>query len=118
MSEKNEPDLNELGGILRKMREELSFKREHVAEHVNIGLRHLTAIELGEKSPSVATLRRLVRYYGASADRIFYPESYGQDGQEGQIEESRRLIAACTPKQRQLVTAFIRMLLDQTNLGL
>ena len=45
-----------------------------MAERADIGLRHLAAIELGEKNPSVDTLYRLLRVIGASADRVFYPE--------------------------------------------
>lgn len=104
-----------LGGILREMREEKKLDRGWVAEHTDIGLRHLTAIELGEKRPSVETLCRLIRCYGASADRIFYPESYVADDR---LEEANRLIAASTPGQRQLIVAFIRMLQDQTDLDL
>lgn len=115
MVREHDPASEELGGILREMREELNLKREHVAEQVNIGLRQLTAIELGEKNPSVATLRRLIQYYGASADRIFYPELRNQDSL---LEEAKRLLAACTPNQQALIIAFIRMLREKPNWGL
>lgn len=114
MVKEHDPASEELGGILREMREELNLKREHVAEQVNIGLRQLTAIELGEKNPSVATLRHLIQYYGASADRIFYPEVPNQNNP---LEEAKRLLAACTPNQQDLVIAFIRMLRDNPSWG-
>jgi len=115
LAENNDQTSNQLGGLLREISEEKDLGRHWVAEHSDVGHRHLTAIELGEKRPSVDALRRLIRCYGVSADRIFYPEGYVGDDQ---LDEIERLAAVCTSKQRQLVVAFIRMLLDQTNLGL
>jgi transcriptional regulator with XRE-family HTH domain len=104
-----------LGGILRVLREEKGLTREWVAEHSDTGLRHLAAIELGQKNPSVDTLYRLVRCLGVSSDCIFYAElSEGNS----ELESISRLSATCTEKQRQLIIAFIKMLLEQKNLGL
>lgn len=103
------------GSILREIREEQNLSRNCVVDHIDIGHRHLTAIELGEKCPSVETLKKLLRYYGASADRIFYPEMYAEDGL---LRETTRLLASCTPKQLQLIKAFIKMLRDQKGLDL
>lgn len=95
------------------MREEKNISRKQAAEYVGVSLRHLSAIELGEKYPSVEALYRLVRYYSAPANRLFYPELNCEDSQ---IEEIQRLIATCTPKQRQLIAAFVKMLRDQSEL--
>lgn len=113
MGKKNDQLTGRLGGILRILREEKGLTREWVSEHSNTGLRHLAAIELGEKNPSVDTLYRLVRCIGVPSDRIFYPELSIRDNQ---IEEIMRLLAVCTPKQRKLIGAFIKMLLEQRDL--
>ena len=97
------------------MREEQNLSRNWVVDYIEIGYRHLTEIELGETCPSVETLGKLLHCYGASADRIFYPETYMDDGQ---LRETTRLLTSCTPKQLQLVTAFIKMLRDQKELEL
>lgn len=97
------------------MRDEQNLSRKWVVDHVDFGLRHLAAIELGEKIPSIDALGELLRFYGESADRIFYSDSYEKDSP---MAETTRLLASCSPKQCQLVTAFIRMLLDQKELGL
>lgn len=110
MDRKNELITDRLGGILRELRAERDMTREWVSEHSDTGLRHLAAIELGEKNPSVDTLYRLIRCIGASADRVFYPEIVATDAQTSNIV---RLLATCSPKQRQLIMAFIRMLKDQ-----
>ena len=109
MSEKHDQLTSYLGGILRKMRDEKGLTREWVAEHSETGLRHLAAIELGEKNPSVDTLYRIIRCIGVSSDRIFYPE---QSEHNSDLEDISFLAATCTHKERQMLVAFIRMLLD------
>lgn len=113
MSEKHGQITNRLGAILRNLREEKGLTREWVAEHAEIGLRHLAAIELGEKNPSVDTLYRLIRCLGVSSERVFFSER-AEEGSN--VEQIALLAATCTPKQRQLVIAFIKMLLDQKNI--
>lgn len=49
MSDKHGQITNQLGAILRTLREEKGLTREWVAEHSDTGLRHLAAIELGQK---------------------------------------------------------------------
>lgn len=109
MSKKYDQSENASGSILRDIREESGMTRERVSERTEIGLRHLAAIELGEKNPSVSTLIRLVRGLGASADRIFYPEKYSGDSD---MERISRLSATCSPKQRKMIITFIEMMLD------
>ena len=100
MAEKHDQTNHQLGNILRALKEEKGLTREWVAEHADIGLRHLAAIELGENNPSVDTLYRLLRVMGASADRVFYPERSIKDGD---LERITCLAAACTPKQHKLL---------------
>lgn len=85
-----------VGGILREMRDKRNLSRKWVADHVDFGVRHLAAIELREKTPSIDALGQLLRCYGESADRIFYPNSYNEDSQ---LAETTRLLASCSPKQ-------------------
>lgn len=109
MSKKYGQSGNAVGSKLRDIREESGMTRERVSERTEIGLRHLAAIELGEKNPSVSTLIRLVRGLGAPSDRIFYPEKHSGDSDMDRIS---RLSATCSPKQRKIIIAFIEMLLD------
>lgn len=113
MSRKNHQSEDQIGNILHTVRMEKNLDRELVAEKVDISVRHLTAIELGEKNPSVETLRRLIRCLNVPSDRLFYPEMYIGDSQ---LDEINRLSAVCSPSQRRLVVAFIKMLLEQTEL--
>ena len=102
-----------LGSILRNLREEKGYTREWVSAHSDLGLRQVSAIELGEKKPSVDSLFRLIRCMGVSADRVFYPEITASDSQ---LNDLTRLLVTCSPKQRQLIIAFIQMLKNQENL--
>ena len=110
MSEKHDQFENKIGSILRDLREGYGLTREQVSERTEIGLRHLAAIELGEKNPSSITLLRLIRSMGAPSDRVVYPELFTSDSDMDRIS---RLAATCSPKQRILIVAFIEMVLSQ-----
>lgn len=109
MSKKHDQTSGQLGNILRALREERGLTREWVAEHADIGLRHLAAIELGDKNPSIETLYRLLRVLGASADRVFYPEQFIKDAS---LERISCLAAACTPQQRKLLIRLIEAVIS------
>ena len=79
VSEKNDPLMKQTGGALRALREGRGFSRERLCERVGISVRHLSAIELGDKNPSISILFQLIRSMGASADRVVYPELFTED---------------------------------------
>ena len=113
MSEKNDPLMKKTGSALRALREEKGLTREQLCERVGISVRHLSAIELGDKNPSPSILFQLIRSMGASSDRVVYPELFNEDSDLKQIA---RLAATCSIKQRKLIIAFIEMLLSQKDL--
>ena len=113
MSDKNDPLMKKTGGALRTLREEKGLTREQLCERVGISVRHLSAIELGEKNPSPSILLRLIRSMGAPSDRVVYPELFTEDSD---IKQIARLSATCSIKQRKLIIAFIEMLLSQKDL--
>lgn len=113
MSKKDGQLTERLGTILRELREEKGLTREELAERSGTGLRHVAAIELGEKNPSVDTLYRLIRGIGVSSDRVFYPEISQSDPE---LEALVHTLATCSPKQKRLITAFVEMLRNQENL--
>ena len=110
VSEKNDPLMRKTGSALRALREENDFTREQHCERVGITVRHLSAIELGEKNPSSSTLIRLIRSMGAPSDRVVYPEVFAE---EQDLKQIARLSATCSTKQKKLIIAFIKMLLSQ-----
>ena len=113
MSEKNDHLMKQTGGALRVLREERGLTREQLCERVGLSVRHLSAIELGDKNPSISILFQLIRGMGAPADRVVYPELFTEDSDLKQIA---RLAATCSVKKRKLIIAFIKMLLSQEDL--
>lgn len=113
MSKRHGQITDRLGAILRELREEKGLTREELSERSDTGLRHVAAIELGEKNPSVDTLYRLIRSIGVSSDRVFYPELSSEDSQQ---ELLIHLISTCSPKQKKLILSFVEMLRSQDDL--
>ncbi len=95
---------------MRELREKYGLTREQESERCEIGTRHLAAIELGDKCPSLPVFIRIIRSMGAPSDRVVYPELYVEDND---LERISRLAATCSPKQRKLTVGFIELLLSQ-----
>lgn len=74
MVELHEPVSERIGKILRENREAQGLTRQQLSEKSTVSDRQISAIELGEKGPSMNSLELLLRSLGLSADQIFYPE--------------------------------------------
>ena len=96
-----------LGNRLRQIREQAHLTREDVAEKAGISTRHLAAIELVQKNPSVDTLYRLIRVLGISADSVFYPELVQEDSSLSLIH---RMAGTCSSVQQNFLVDFIKLL--------
>lgn len=114
MAIKCDQEAEKIGSALRTLREEKYLTREQLCERAGLSVRHLSAIELGDKNPSSSTLIRLIRSMGAPSDRVVYPELFESDGDLKQIA---RLSATCSSKQRKLIISFIEMLRSQDDFG-
>ena len=105
MVELHEPVSERIGKILRENREAQGLTRQQLSEKSTVSDRQISAIELGEKGPSM-----LLRSLGLSADQIFYPELTEADPTLVQLTH---LAASCTEQQKRMVVRFIRMLQDE-----
>ena len=110
MVELHEPVSERIGRILREYREAQGLTRQQLSEKSTVSDRQISAIELGEKGPSMNSLELLLRSLGLSADQIFYPELTESDPMMTQITH---LAATCTEQQKRMVVRFIRMLQDE-----
>lgn len=110
MVELHEPISERIGRTLRESREVQGLTRQQLSEKSTVSDRQISAIELGEKGPSMNSLELLLRSLGLSADRIFYPELTEDDPMLAQITH---LAATCTEQQKRMVVRFIRMLQDE-----
>ena len=99
-----------LGQTLRRIRDEKRLTREDVAQHIGKTPRHLAAIELGQRCPSIDTLHDLILFYDISADRVFYPEL---SNDYSALERIIHLVAGCSPKQQEFIADFIELLKKQ-----
>ena len=110
MVELHEPVSERIGKILRENREAQGLTRQQLSERSTISDRQISAIELGEKGPSMNSLELLLRSLGLPADRVFYPELSEDNPALLQITH---LAASCTERQKRMVIGFIRMLQDE-----
>lgn len=85
----------------RVLRARSYLKKSTVSE------RQISAIELGEKGPSLNSLELLLRSLGASADQLFYPELSENDPT---LAEILHLAGVCNAQQKRMIVAFIQML--------
>ena len=67
----NKEDID-IGERLRGIREEMHMTREEFSEKIDITDSFLGQIERGERALSVKTLKKVVRYTGASADYLLF----------------------------------------------
>ena len=74
----NQEDIN-IGERLRGLREDLKMTREEFSEKVDITDSFLGQIERGERSLSVKTLKKIVKYTGISADYLLFGKNTNND---------------------------------------
>lgn len=110
MEELHEPVSERIGRILRENREAQGLTRQQLSEKSTVSDRQISAIELGEKGPSMNSLELLLRSLGLSADQIFYPELSEADPLMTQITH---LAVSCTQQQKRMIIGFIHMLTEE-----
>ena len=74
----NQDDIN-IGERLREIRENMHMTREEFSEKIDITDSFLGQIERGERSLSVKTLRKVVKYTGVSADYLLFGKNSKND---------------------------------------
>ena len=107
MEELHDPVSKRVGRVLRKIREEQGLTRAQLSEKSTVSERQISAIELGEKGPSLNSLELLLRSLGASADQLFYPE-LSENGPT--LAQILHLAGVCNAQQKRMIVAFIQML--------
>lgn len=79
----------EIGERLRGIREKMNMSREEFSEKIDITDSFLGQIERGERALSVKTLRKVVKYTGASADFLLF----GKNTNNGTIQKINNILA-------------------------
>ncbi len=83
----NKEDID-IGERLRGVRENMHMTREEFSEKIDITDSFLGQIERGERSLSVKTLKKVVRYTGVSADYLLF----GQDANNETIQKINNIL--------------------------
>jgi transcriptional regulator with XRE-family HTH domain len=99
---------NNFGAIIKTARKNRGFTQEQLAEKINIGPRHIMAMENEGKTPSFNVLCSLVHELNISPEAIFYPEQRPNDTE---LDYLMRLLAQCSSKELSAVTALVERLI-------
>lgn len=83
----NTEDIN-IGERLRSIRENMHMTREEFSEKIDITDSFLGQIERGERSLSVKTLKKVVKYTGVSADYLLF----GKDNNNKTIQKINNIL--------------------------
>lgn len=84
----NKEDID-IGERLRGLRESMHMTREEFSEKIDITDSFLGQIERGERSLSVKTLKKVVRYTGVSADYLLF----GKDTNNETIQKINNILS-------------------------
>ena len=95
----NKDDI-EIGERLRGIREGMHMTREKFSEKIDITDSFLGQIERGERSLSVKTLKKVVKYTGVSADYLLF----GNNSQNDTIQKINNIL---TVNSNNLTSDFI-----------
>ena len=95
----NQDDID-IGERLRGIREGMQMTREEFSEKIDIPDSFLGQIERGERSLSVKTLKKVVKYTGVSADYLLF----GNNSQNDTIQKINNIL---TVNSNNLTSDFI-----------
>lgn len=98
---------SELAESCEKSAKNRVLRAHSYPKKATVSERQISAIELGEKGPSLNSLELLLRSLGAAADQLFYPELSENDPTLAQI---LHLAGVCNAQQKRMIVAFIQML--------
>lgn len=85
----NQEDID-IGERLRGIRENMKMSREEFSEKIDITDSFLGQIERGERSLSVKTLKKVIRYTGVSADYLLF----GVNNNNSTIHKINKLLSS------------------------
>lgn len=103
----NQDDID-IGERLRGIREGMQMTREEFSEKVDITDSFLGQIERGERSLSVKTLKKVVKYTGVSADYLLF----GNNSQNDTIQKINNIL---TVNSNNLTSDFIYHIVMYSN---
>ena len=98
-----------VGERIREIREGLNMNREKFSEMVDISSVFLGRIERGERSLSLKTLSKIVKFTGASTDYILFGNNcafIGNDNTNTTIDKINRILNDCSKEGLNFIYEF------------
>ncbi len=99
--------LIEIGGRLRKRRQELGLTRERMAEVADIGTGFYGLLEVGTSQMSIDTLIKISRSMHLPMEYILF----GTDFEPGDTSGVEALLVRCTPRELKLAEEVLKLFL-------
>ena len=91
-----------VGERIREIRKNLNMNREKFSEMIDISSVFLGQIERGERSLSIKTLSKIVKFTGASTDYILF----GNNNTNTIIDKINRILKQCSEEGLNLIYEF------------
>ena len=91
-----------VGERIREIRENLNMNREKFSEMIDISNVFLGQLERGERSLSVKTLTKIVKFTGVSADYILF----GDTSNNGTIDKINQILKNCSQQGLNFIYEF------------
>ena len=102
----------EVGQRIKKQREMAGFTQEQLAEMLNLGVKHISAIECGAAGITLATLQKICRALSVSSDAIVMGDT-GSNDARALTDRLERL----PPRQYQIAEEMLCKLLEAFAIG-
>lgn len=64
---------------VRELRRERGWSLDELSQRTGVSKSHLSSVERGMKSPTIAIARKIAEVLGVSLDRLFPPEESKKD---------------------------------------
>lgn len=94
----------EIGDRIRKLRESYNMNRENFSEMIDISDVFLGQIERGERSLSIKTLMKIVKFTGVSTDYLLL----GDNKNNNVISKINRILSKCSDESLDYIYELIQ----------
>ena len=92
---RSKKDINiRIGANIQAVRERANYTQEQLSEMIGVTPNHLSAIERGASGASLETIEKLCKFFGVSADYLFF----GERAQSGVTEDIAAQLSHINPE--------------------
>lgn len=99
-------DSVELANVIRRKREEKNWTQAQLAEKAGISLRTVSAYEVCDGNPGMASLFPIARVLGILLDGLCWAENY--TAESSSLRDLMNMAASCTPDESKMLLAICK----------